>query len=463
MPRLRRPTAPPEQEQPAHRITLEAAQRATRTSVVERFVREVCAGTAWEPVRVRRSSRRLEPPRDYWATYDVRLQRARRGATEPDERRLRLVARVCFDRTDWEDLRDRLLADRGERACDPLRGVGYPAVFDETQHAFWFYPYDPALPTLAAATDPTALRPLLAPRWSTRSTPARLTVDVLRYVPEVSAALRITVRDRPGTPERVVYGKVYRAGGGERLHATMQQLAELSDRRPELLSVARPLSYEPDLALHLEAAAPGVPVPPDRTSASFQDAAVAAADALVAFHEAELDADGQLELGPEIDRLEAVAAQLLLVHPPAEPLMTSLVRALRKADARLPAEARAVTHGDMKYDQFLQDGDRFTLVDFEEVGQAELSWDLGKWCAHAVPSKPETWEQSEAAERARTAFLRRYRQQRPDVALPRLPVYEAVHLANRAMVLMWGQTRDWEQAAETLLVLAAERLTLPPP
>ena len=40
----------------------------------------------------------------------------------------------------------------------------------------------------------------------------------------------------------------------------------------------------------------------------------------------------------------------------------------------------------------------------------------------------------------------------------RLPIYEATHLANRAMVLMWGQTRGWEEAADSLLSLAMERL-----
>ncbi len=138
--------------------------------------------------------------------------------------------------------------------------------------------------------------------------------------------------------------------------------------------------------------------------------------------------------------------------------MRQLVVQLRSRPARTPAEDVVVTHGDMKYDQFLDDKGRFTLVDFEDVGRAETSWDLGKWCAHAVPSMPKSWEESVAAEQAREAFLRRYRDLRPTATWQRFPVYEACHLGSRAMVLMWGQSAGWQDAAEALLALALERL-----
>lgn len=76
---------------------------------------------------------------------------------------------------------------------------------------------------------------------------------------------------------------------------------------------------------------------------------------------------------------------------------------------------------------------------------------------------PETWEDSDGAEHARRAFLDRYLQLRPGATVTRFPIYEAVHLANRAMVLMWGQTEGWQGAAQSLLALAMERLRTPPP
>lgn len=244
----------------------------------------------------------------------------------------------------------------------------------------------------------------------------------------------------------------------------MQQLRQLSQDHPELLSVARPLVYDHDLRLHLEDAVPGVPVDSDRTAPRFHGAAIAAAEALAVMHDATtVETSSELSLGPEVDRLDQVAEQLALVHPPAYELMRQLVKQLRSRLSKLPEEQWVTTHGDMKYDQFLDEDGRFGLVDFAELGRSETSWDLGKWCGHAVPSMPETWEESYGAEQARLAFLARYRELRPHATIQRFSCYEAIHLANRAMVLMWGQAKDWESAADSLLALAMERLRTPLP
>jgi aminoglycoside phosphotransferase len=329
---------------------------------------------------------------------------------------------------------------------------------DESQHAWWFAPIDPGLPTLAAASDPAVVRRILAPRYSPKTPPARIRVETVRYIPEVSAALRYRVADKPGAAERVAYGKVYRGGRGQDMHTTMQQLWQLSRQRPELLSVVEPLSYDEDLALHLEHAAPGTEVGSDRTNPVFFAAAVAAAQALAVMHDSDLTIGGELSLELEVGRLDDVVHQMSLVHPDGGRLLRDLVAQVRIRIGKTPPEAEVVTHGDMKYDQFLQHDGRFTLVDFEDAGRAETSWDLGKWCAHAVPSMPESWEDSDAAERARSAFLQRYLELRPTATRGRFPIYEAVHLANRAMVLMWGQTEGWSEAADSLLTLAMERL-----
>lgn len=446
-----------------NRMTLDEVQRATNTASVTAFAEELCEGTTWSVRRVRRTRVRLEPPLAYWATYHVRVERPRKGSAESERRSLVLVARACFASDDWVEYRDSLLEAFEGMACEPLTGLGYPVVFDETQHARWFYPVDPGLPNLAASNDPREVRRLLAPRYSPKTPPARITVETLRYLPEISAALRYTIRDKPGATERTVYGKVYRDGAGAALHETMQNVWELAELHPDLLRVVQPLAYDEDLDLHLELAAPGEPVEGTRTDPRFLAAAIAAAEALAVLHDSGLHSDAVLEIEPELERLDEVVEQFMLVNPPAHVLLRQLMAQLRKALARIPPEAEVTTHGDMKYDQFLEQDGRFTLVDFEDVGRSETSWDLGKWCAHATPSMPETWEESNAAEQARRAFLDRYVELRPAATRQRFPIYEAVHLANRAMVLMWGQFAGWEEAAESLLALANERLGQPAP
>lgn len=443
-------------------LTLGAVQKATNTAAVSALMASLCEGTAWTVTGVRRTDVRLEPPRAYWATYRIRVERRLKGSREPERRRLVLVARACFHADDWADYRDHLDAMYGDAACDPLAGLGYPIRFDDTQHAVWFYPIDPALPTLAAANDPREVRRLLAPRFSAKTRPAHIAVQTVRYLPEISAALRYDIRDKPGSGVRAVYGKVYREGAAA-LHETMVLIAELAERHPDLLQVVEPLAYDAELDLHLEHAAAGVPVNSDRTDPAFLPAARAAAEALAVLHEADIPVAAQLELDPELERLDDVVEQLGLVHPPAGVLLRQLLSQVRKAQSRTLEEHRTFTHGDLKYDQFLQHDGRFVLVDFEDVGRAETSWDLGKWCAHAIPSMPDTWQESEAAEQARQMFLHRYLELRPHATRQRFPLYEAVHLANRAMVLMWGQSEGWNEAAESLLALANERLSTPAP
>jgi aminoglycoside phosphotransferase len=437
-------------------LTLEAVQRATNTAAARALADEALAGSGWRVAGVRRESVRLEPPSSYWAVYLVRAERETRGGLE--ERRLTLVARAFFQLVEWEAYRDWLRELYGDAPCRPVEALGYPVLVDTSQHAWWFYPVDPHLPALAAASDAKAVRRLLAPRYSAKTPPARIRVEPVRYLPEISAALRYRIVDRPGAPERIAFGKLYRGDRGRELHETMQQLRALSADSPHWLQVVEPMSYDEGLALHLEHAAPGTPVSSDRTDPVFLAAAIAAAEALAVMHASSLDSANVLDLDAEIERLDAVTHQMSLVDPDAGRLLKDLVGQLRLRRSRTPGEDTVFTHGDMKYDQFLASDGRFTLVDFEEVGRAETSWDLGKWCAHAVPSMPESWEDSDGAEQARAAFLRRYLELRPDATRSRFPLYEATHLANRAMVLMWGQSEAWEGAAQSLLTLAMERL-----
>jgi len=445
-------------------LPLAAAQRATNTAAATRITEDAIAGTGWQLDDIYRYSIRLDPELGYWAVYRATVQRPTRGGKgAPEERRLTLVGRVCFDAEDWAEYRDWLRDLYDDAPCRPIGGLGYPVLVEEHQQAWWFYPVDPHLQTLAAATDPRTVRPLLAPRYSSKTPPARIQVESVRYHAETSAALKYVVLDRRGAPERTVFGKIYREGRGRELHETTARLWEVSRGRPELLSVPEPIGYDDDLELHLEAAAPGTPVEGDRLDPTFQDAAVAAAEALAAMHDSDLAIEEDLPLGPELDRLDEVAEQMLLVHPDGGRLLRELVGQLRARVARTPAEDEVVTHGDMKYDQFLAADGRFTLVDFEDVGRSETSWDLGKWCAHCIPSMPESSADSEAAERARTAFLARYRELRPQATLHRFPIYEATHLGNRAMILLWGQSEGWQTAADSLLALAMERLQTPAP
>jgi len=199
----------------------------------------------------------------------------------------------------------------------------------------------------------------------------------------------------------------------------------------------------------------------DRTAPEFLPAAEAAARVLAVVHESDLQPEGELPVDRELARLDTVLDQFRLVHPQAYLMLRDLLVRIRTRLDHTVEEDWLPTHGDMKYDQLIHHDGAFSVIDFDYCGMAEASYDLGKFCAHLVPSQPKGWEDSYAAEEARRIFLSTYMDMRPDTSLQRFQAYEAINLANRAMTLMWGQMSGWEWAAETMLTLALERLNTP--
>jgi hypothetical protein len=483
-------------------VTLSAIKDATGHEAVSRYLEErVLPGTDWNLVKVRRKSVRLEPPAAYWASYSIKLGRGELVYPEPDaapvletatepadgsgaavavaeavaeaeaelpqpswteERELRLVARGVFDERLWAEYRARIENQYGRTQGDPLAGTAGPEIFDASQHCVWFFPVDPNMPTLQRAADPLEMRRLFRNhKGELLQYPGRITdvkVELSRYLPEITAILRYEVETVPQAAGRIVFGKVQPFNRGAESHRVMSEIWKAAQRSEGRLRVPQPLGYFPELGLYLQSSVAGAPLESDRTKPEFLPGAVHAAEALAALHESAIPTDRTLPLETELHRLERTLDQFALVHPRAYFLLRELLVHLREKLKGLREEQWLPTHGDLKYDQLLHDQGSYSLIDFDFFGRAETSFDLGKFCAYLVPSMPKGWEQSVAAEEARKAFLDRYRELRPGATLQRFPIYETTNLAGRAMTLMWTQTRGWQAAAETLLVIAMERL-----
>jgi thiamine kinase-like enzyme len=464
-------------------LTYGTIRQATNTASVTSFLEErVLAGSEWHLVKVRRRVVRLDPPVSYTALYRVTLgsgellepepasdaETADAEAAEPPERawskqrELHLVAKGVFDPAGWEDYAARLRDRFGDSLCEPLTGHGYPVYYPETQHVFWFYPIDGNLRTLAWCADRgRMLRLFRRIKREILDYPGRITdvrIDSARYLPEVTAIFRYEIETSPSAAGKTIYGKVQRAGRGAETNWLMEQIWAQALKSEGRLSVPKPLGYYPELDLFLQSAAAGEAITADRLRPEFKLSAVAAAEALAAIHNSGIRVDNQATLESELNRLDDVVEQFAYVHPKAHFMLREFLLHARNKLRKTRAEEWLPTHGDLKYDQLLHEGGRFQLIDFEYFTMAETSWDLGKYCAYAVPTEPKTWEHSVAAEEARKLFLDRYRELRPDATLDRFQLYESVNLALRAMVMMWGQRPDWMPAVESILSLAMERL-----
>ena len=479
-------------------LTLARVQEATNTASMTRYLEEeVLPGTGWNLVEARRRYVRLDPPDAYWAVYRVRVGRGEPrfpepapvavaagdagGATAtlvapspaeappaevkpeyPETRELRLVARAAFRPEAWQDLVGRLEERYGGRRGDPFAGEGYPVLVPEHQVALWWYPVDPSLPTLAAASDSRrVLRLVRGLKRELLDRPGRVTAvetKLVRYVPEISAILEYHLNANPQAASKRMFAKVQKGSRGQHTNEVMQRLWQLSERFEGRFAVPRPRGYYPELGVFLEDAAAGEAMEGDRTTPEFQAMAVAAAEAAAVIHDSQIETDGYETIEDSLVRLDEVLDQFALVHPQGHFLLRELLLHVRAKLAKTRQEEWVPTHNDLKYDQFLWDGERYTLIDFEYFSMTEESCDVARFCAYLTPSMPKGWEQSVAAEEARKAFLDRYRELRPDAGLQRFQLYEAVMLALRAMTAMWAQQTGWERAIETLLVMAMERL-----
>ena len=429
---------------------------ATGLEAVTAFVEEILAGNEWQLDRVRQRSSRLDPP-NYWTLFEVSISK------DEAKRNLRMVAAGSFDAVAWQRLQHRLERSSNGRACDPIKGVGYPRLFPESQHAYWFYPFDPGMPNLPTAADPVAMARILLGLDETAAREfadaGRLEIERVRYVPEVGAILRYTIDTGAGPV--TIYGKVQPGDRGLRTHRIVGGLWEAAKKYnyEGLIYLPRPLGYIDELGLLLEEAIPGTPVAGNRMSVEFGLAAYAAAEAAAVIHESLVSADREVfRIEAELGRLDRVTQQFIQVHPKAAFLLSDLVVHMREHVRATEEEAWLPTHGDLKYDQFMHHNGKLTLLDFDYFAAAETSYDLGKFCAYLIPSIPQGWEESLAAEEMRVLFLRRYRELRPYATLQRFAIYEALQLALRAMSFMWAQVPGWERMAETFLVLAFERL-----
>lgn len=428
-------------------------EAATDLEAVAWFVDDVLRDTGWKRRRVKARSSRLEPPDSYWSVFSVDINK------EEERRNLRLVAKGALNPAAWERLSARLNRFGAGRPCDPVNGVGYPRLFPDTQHAYWFYPFDPTMPGLPEANDPMQMATVLLGVESATDALAAsrfISVERVRYVPEVGAIMRYTL-DAGGAPS-IIFGKVQPGVRGRRTYHIVSGLWEAAARHPGLLNLPRPLGFVDEMGLLLEEGVRGKPVSGNRESTQFQLMSVAAAEATAVIHESGLGSDEDIRIEDELARLDRVAEQFKYVLPAGHFLLSDLINHMRERVRKTEEEQRLPTHGDMKYDQFMFHNDHFTLLDFDYFATAETSYDLGKFCAYAMPSMPDDWRQSVAAEEARLAFIRRYRELRPQATLQRFGVYEALQFALRAMSLMWAHPPGWEHTAEAFLVLGFERL-----
>jgi hypothetical protein len=383
---------------------------------------------------------RLEAPTCFWAVYALDLN----GTIS---RPTRLTLKTFFNDSEFSEYAERVRAREPERIDNLLHLRGGIAFLPDEATVLWTLPYDPRLPGLGNAMDGHLVAPVLGVE------PEALAVEVVKYRPEMDATLRYVAEG-----ETLAYGKVSSTQGAAGSFAALRAVYELQQREPTFVQVPKPLAFVPEGDLMLQGAVPGEVIESDRCGPRFAEAADVAARTLAAIHGSDIPLGRIHALEHDLRRLRGMLQEFALAAPELYLSLRKLLGHIEDRAAAVEPGPHVPSHGDFKYNQFLWDGERFYLIDFEAFCQAEAAYDVGYFCGYLPSSSLTNWEEADSVEELRRRFLGAYAEAAGDLDQRRAVLHEATTLALRAATLLWRQRRGWQVSAGSLIDLAFERL-----
>jgi Ser/Thr protein kinase RdoA (MazF antagonist) len=425
--------------------------------VASRLITPILPSVQIKKVRTK-EGRRFEAPKILWNVYEATLELP--GGVEAKKL---FWTKAFFDEAECERYRMRIGRLLEARNGNPLDPMGFAHHFEDLNLFLFFFPLDPVFPGVGTFFDAQRALPILTPHFAHLRPGApvnSLRSDRVKYLPEISLIVRFETDIEEERP-LAIYGKFQHSRRGQFTYEVMRALWESPARASGELVVAEPLAYYPKYDLLLQSELPGHEIEGDRHAEIFMAQCEAAGRTLGHIHNSGIEIGSPHTIDVEIDRLVGHLEEFKMSGPKVYLMLRDLLKQISAKAARVQPEAPVPSHGDYKYNQFLYDGTNFGLIDVEYFVQAEPSFDLGKYCGHLAPSVPKDWSDTAQANLARRVFLDAYCEVRPNYSGARFPLYEALSLATRALVVMWSQPRNWEYTAQTLIALAYERLKTP--
>jgi hypothetical protein len=347
-----------------------------------------------------------------------------------------------------------------------LRGVGgdAPGAADASPFAPFAYlpdldmlvqvfPHDHRLPALAAlmAGPPPELAPSLLARFGPEGW--RLVgwdAASVRYRVDTRATLRLTVRarhDASGREEgRGFYAKVFRdEADARRVDDAQRRLWHGVAAGGARFAVAEPVAFAAGLRTVVQSEVSAAPLL--RLLRRERDAAPAvraAARAVADLHRLDLAPDRHRSggeaparsLAEKLTRLEHAAETLRAARPDLAPAVDETVGAVVAGLAGVPS---APTHGDLKPDQVLVDGEGVALIDFDMLLASDPIQDVASTVEHLARSRSPV-APSGSREPAPRVFVDEYFAHAPAAGRVRLPLYHAMAGVVRAARLHRGRS-----------------------
>lgn len=258
-------------------------------------------------------------------------------------------------------------------------------------------PPDPLLPALAHLTDPAEARDLLERGIGTASQYSDF---------QIQQCLPTVVRDKPGSrctiryqlqypaplagsnrwPE-VVFAKTYKGDQGRNVYAGMRALWASPLSRGDIVAVAEPLAFLPELNVLVQSPIPHEQTLKDLIRSALRMGTPAALDelnavmrktarGLAALHLSQARHGETTWWGDELAEVREDLEQLSATIPKLGGAATPLLSRLEAVAGAYPADPLVPTHGSFRPGQVLLGPQGIGFIDFDKFGQAEPARDL---------------------------------------------------------------------------------------
>ncbi len=319
------------------------------------------------------------------------------------------------------------------------------------QLVVYAFPLDPALPSLLEAVDPLAMKEALHRIWQPQRTRVRrVSVETLSYVPEQRAALKHEVstedKDTGASHVRLLVGKLDVRGVAPRLFAGHWAVWRCTQGR---VSIAAPAGYLAIMGLSLQEFVSGTRLTDLAGGDAFPEQMRTAARAIAAVHSLNLPMHSERGLEKEMGVVKRWIGLLTGLRP-------ARAKSLRQLGERLHAELAermrmtATVHADFHLANMLADGDRLTIIDWDQVARSDPMIDVGRVLASLRVSALRLNGKLDGLIGAEEAFLAAYLDQTKDDER-RARLFEAVSLLVAAAAPFRLQRQGWEESADLML------------
>jgi hypothetical protein len=326
------------------------------------------------------------------------------------------------------------------------------------------FPFDRRLSALSylAKDLPSELEPLLLDRFGTGGWQTD-TWDIrpVRYVAELRATLRLTVRAQNAATSRMeekrFYAKIYKdEEEGERTFRVLHKFSEENGAEKEGFGVPRPISYLNNFCTLVQEEAPGISLQEMMLRGDDTILAVRkAARALAILHLGKLTAPRHHRLQDEIAILRRNAYLVGMTCPHLKPEVEKILNAITSGLEEVPP---VPIHGDLNLKHIMLDGGRLLLLDLDRFAEADPVLDTARVLVGFATLPHRFSFPRDRAQAAAHTFAEEYFSRVPEAWRTRLPLHYAGAILKPAGGGLRNRRPNWPEKLEALVEEARRSL-----